>query len=418
MAWYKDKFLWTVMGTLAVLKGLILVYLVWGNPLGEQVLVFPDSITYIYPAQTLLAYGSLWDAFSSSPMLVRTPGYPLFIALVQLISHNATWAIALAQNLLSVLLLLPVYLSARLLAGQTAARAASVFCACSLLYMALSNAVLSDMLGVFLLAWFVYFMLRSFTTPSPKNILPAALFLAAAIYTRPACYPFAFVAFVFLYCLKAGRTKTILLFLIPLFVLVGGWRLRNYVQTGFAGFTTSNYTPLYWHQADYVSHQLSIPFEQAQQFLHSTLPPNFDALPPATQVTIYKKRAWMLLRASAWYRLSRLPLWSAKTLLGPNKVHLTRLVNNKIAAKICVGLSCLQVFLTVLVGIWGLWLVWKKNRLAGSFVTVYCLYFWLISSWLSLAYARYRAPFEFVLCIMAGIAWAHWKLQTARQAIQ
>ena len=194
MPFYKDRIFQWIFAILALLKAGALAYLYFCHPLGEAVLIFPDSLTYVYPAQTWLQYGAFWEAVSSTPMLLRTPGYPVFLAGIQWALGNATWAVVAVQNLLSLFMLVPVYLTAKELAGKTAARWAAGFCAASVLYFSLSFAVLTETLCTFLLAWFVYFLVRFLKKFQTGSLLWASALLAAAIYVRPAAYYFAFAA--------------------------------------------------------------------------------------------------------------------------------------------------------------------------------------------------------------------------------
>ena len=104
MPFYKDRVFQGIFCALAAFKLAAFAYLGWSHPLGENILAFPDSLTYIYPAQTFLQYGHMWEAVSVSPMLLRTPGYPFFLALIQLFTGNLTWAVAAVQNVLSLFL--------------------------------------------------------------------------------------------------------------------------------------------------------------------------------------------------------------------------------------------------------------------------------------------------------------------------
>ena len=222
MAWYKDKVFWIIVAGAGLIKLATLLYLFFFGPLGESVLAFPDSLTYIYPAQTWLAYGQFWEAVSANPMLLRTPGYPIFLAIVQLLTNNMTWAVAVVQNILSLLLLLPIYLTTQQLAGKTAARWSTGFCAASALYFSLAFAVLTETLCVFLLAWFMFFIVRWLENSRARDLFFAALSLNAAIYVRPAAYYFVIPAYVF-FAVIAARKKsptlvkqTFFCFLLPL----------------------------------------------------------------------------------------------------------------------------------------------------------------------------------------------------------
>lgn len=170
MRFYKDKVFWYVFTALALVKGSALAGVFYFHPLGEKILAFPDSLTYVYPAQTWLEYGQMWEAVTAAPMLLRTPGYPFFLAVVQTLFHNMTWAVVLVQNLLSLALLIPIYMTAEKLNGKPSARAAVLFCAASVLYFSLSFAVLTEILCAFLLSWFVYFTVNFLLKPAGHKL--------------------------------------------------------------------------------------------------------------------------------------------------------------------------------------------------------------------------------------------------------
>ncbi len=439
MTWYKDKIFWSIFGAAAAVKLAAFICICFFHPLGEAVFALPDSIGYVYPAQTLLQEGAFWEAVSVSPMLLRTPGYPLFLAAVQLITGNMTWGTALWQNILSLLMLLPVYLSANRLGGRTAARWAAFFCAASVLYFSMAFAVLTETLCAFLLAWFVFFILRFLQTPRAKDLCTAAILLAAAVYVRPAAYYFMPVAVVMLVCFCGTRLirfpllKVITAFIIPLGLTIGIWHGRNAVTAGVHGFTTVGAYNLYVWNEDYLARKYNLSLPQTREMMQAILPPGFAALPPAEQTRIYKTMAAPLIRESLLYKLSRAPLWAAKTLLGANYAHTARLLNmqndaehpsgvlpagwKQSAPSILLFILCAsQVFATVTLGITGIWILWKEKRTEAFFLTVYCLYFWGIGSVFYGAYARFRAPFEFALALGAGVAIAAWQHRRSLQA--
>lgn len=449
MTWYKDKFFWYIFTALSAVKAAAFIYICFFHPSGESVLALPDSIGYVYPAQTLLQEGSMWEAVSVSPMLLRTPGYPLFLAAVQLATHSMTWGVALWQNILSLLMLIPVYLSAGKLGGKNAARWATFFCAASILYFSLAFAVLTEPLCAFLLAWFVFFILRFFQAPHTRDLLGAALLLAAAVYVRPAAYYFMPVCAVILLCFCASKwlrcsiRKVLIAFVLPLFIAIGAWHIRNATTAQFSGFTTVDAYNLYVWNEDYLAHQLHVPAVQAHELITSLLPQGFADWPAKEQVRFYKTRGAQLVQKSFLYKLAHAPLWAAKTLLGTNFAHTAHLLNltplqtaggeptgalpagwtHSFGSVVLLLFSVGQVGLTVLLGAAGLWILWKQKRAEAFFLLIYCLYFWGIGSVFYGAYARFRAPFEFVLCICAGLAAAELlsllpkKLKPGRQTV-
>lgn len=435
MRFYKDKVFWYVFTALALVKGAALAGVFYFHPLGEKILAFPDSLTYVYPAQTWLEYGQMWEAVTAAPMLLRTPGYPFFLAVVQTLFHNMTWAVVLVQHLLSLALLIPVYMTAEKLNGKHAARAAVLFCAASVLYFSLSFAVLTEILCAFLLSWFVYFTVNFLLKPAGHKLFLAALFLSSAVYVRPAAYYFMFASAIILVCFSAAKLvrfpawKIAAFFFVPLLILVGAWQVRNSVQTGFGGFTSVGAYNLYMWNEDYLAHKYNLSVPQAHQLLENALPPGFNSLPPTEQVRLYKAMAKPLIQESFFYKLSRAPLWAVKTLFGANFVHCSRLLTGgaipeeeldgqmlnhttalhgnwlkTIPHKLLFLLTAGEVFLLVLCGSAGFLLLWKTHRTETFFLLVYCLYFWGIGSVFFGAYARFRAPFEFALCITAGAA--------------
>ena len=72
--------------------------------------------------------------------------------------------------------------------------------------------------------------------------------------------------------------------------------------------------------------------------------------------------------------------------------------------KLLFILAFVQVAVVVLLGIYGLWTIRKKYPAQAIFLMIYTGYFWLLGSSFLGAYARFRAPFEFVLCITAALA--------------
>ena len=214
--------------------------------------------------------------------------------------------------------------------------------------------------------------------------------------------------------------------MLPLVVCVGAWQVRNHIRTGYNGFTSVGAYNLYVWNADYVAKQNGLSIPQAQRMLLAFLPSDFNFRPAAEQVREYKRLAAPLLKKSKWHKLTHLPIWAGKTLLGTNHVHLVRLAFgyedakqdektlnqtgilprpwlSTAADKILFLLAFLQVGFVVALGLSGCVLLWKTQRLAAVFFILYTGYFWMIGSCFFGAYARFRAPFEFILCITAGL---------------
>ena len=144
--------------------------------------------------------------------------------------------------------------------------------------------------------------------------------------------------------------------------------------------------------------------KKPQQLLEKMLPEQFDTWPPVHQNRFYKQNAYSLLKLSFLFRAKRAPWWALRTLVGPNQQHLHQLIGNKLVAKGIIILSAIQIVGLVVLSGYGFWIVRKKNFPAFLFLLIYSVFFWATSAWFASAYARFRAPFEFVLCITAALA--------------
>ncbi|MGB2985897.1 MAG: glycosyltransferase family 39 protein [Phycisphaerae bacterium] len=112
-----------------------------------------DSSTYDLPARSLLKTGRLAvepDA-PDSPMIIRTPGYPCFIALVYLVFGESHVAVGLVQIVLSALTIVMVYYISRVLWDSTAAITAATLFSLDVVSLVSSLYLLTETLFTFFL---------------------------------------------------------------------------------------------------------------------------------------------------------------------------------------------------------------------------------------------------------------------------
>lgn len=447
MKFYKDPFILKLIACLITTKFLFLLYICFFNPLGQTVFTFPDTWGYLYPAQTLWANGTLLDAHIPQPMTLRTPGYPLFLLVFHVLPGSHLGAICM-QILLSSFLPGAVYQITGLFAPRRTARLAAVLCAASVLYFVYSFALLSEILCAFLLAWFVYFALEYIFQNRLRALICASLLLAAAVTVRPVVYTFAgmcaLVLAGWLLIQKTGFIKPLAAFLLPLFIIVGGWQLRNYMQTGWGGFTSFSAFQTYIWNADAYAAAHGITNQEADHILRTRRPDNFYNWPLARQQHWLSQQGRSLTLKSLPYKLPRIPLWAAKTLLGNNFTFSTqlllgrpapgaqtdsRLFNDTLSASGQLKLlPDILVFMITLLQSVGLALlamagiVWSWRKIparAWWFLVFYMGSFWAAGASFFGAQSRYRAPFEFVLYIFGAIALEQlctrfWQRQTKR----
>ena len=435
---YKDKFArWLILITL-FLRLCALGYVLWFNPLGTAMFTFPDSPHYTYAAQTLLEHGSLLDAGTQAPLTFRTPGYPVFLALVWVLYGRQDAAVAFWQILLSTALIALCYQAARVFLSQTAARAAALLCALSTVYWAYCFAYLSDILFAFFITAYLLCALLYIKAPKNTLLLGASTLLAAAVFVRPVGYNVFFISILLLLVLhyKSGwkqATVKIACFILPFLLFTGAWQLRNWKETGYKGFHSSAAYNLYYWNLDSVARAHNLPALEGSRLLTQALPKDFTSWPLSRQDQWFKQQAKPMILKYWPEKLLRAPYWLAKTLLGGSYTHLSRMFLGRppltqeefnyqlnkttpLPAKHLktgadwglLALCFAQTLLTAALALAGAFLLWQRRSLRPYllFIGIYILYFWGISSTFFGAGGRYRAPFESALCILGGAALA------------
>ncbi len=440
---FQDKFLLYLTLAVLLLRVGLFFYVMAFNPLGSDFLHFPDSLYYTAPAQTLLTSGQLTDPYSLAPLTFRTPGYPVFLALIYAVSGQSAWAVVFVQILLITALVPLVYHSAAVFLSKTAARAAGVLCAFSTVLAAYAFALLSDVLFAFLLTVFLFFALCYIKSGKWPRLLAASLFLTAAIFVRPVAYNWLYLGAVLvgLKTYRQGCRKCVcalLVFCLPILACTGAWQWRNYRQAGYAGFHSSAAYNLYFWNLDAVGHARGLNAQGGDQLLHQALPAGFWQFSPTQKDEWLLAHAKPMLRKFWPYKLAHAPYWLAKTLLGGSYTQISRIIRgtpplsqaefdyqlNKTTALptqhlrtwqdyILLGLCGAQTLLTALLAGLGAVILWiNKRRAETVFLGLFAGYFWAISSVFFGAGGRYRLPFETALCLLggAGLAWLCSKL--------
>jgi hypothetical protein len=213
---------------------------------GSSALNRADTNSYLEPGRNLLLHGRFMAG--GLPELERTPGYPLFLALVSLAGPVAA---ALAQVTLSVLSVVLVWRLARtVFRDDRIALIAAWLFALEPLSVSYSILLLSEtmFLALFLLS---LERLAEFLRERRLGVLAAAgVFLAAATFVRPVTYylPFALAVglFVALARIPGLRWKVPAVLLLSVLPWLAAWQMRNRVETGFGGFSSIQQEDLYF----------------------------------------------------------------------------------------------------------------------------------------------------------------------------
>ncbi len=253
------RHLWIIIGVAFGLRLTILLISYVANH-GPQEFLWDDSPTYIRPAQTFVIDGTFTDR--DRPIIIRTPGYPLFLALGVLLSHVEIYAV-LMQALLGALTVSLVYrIAIAIFAQEPIALLAALAAAVEPAALLFSAMVLTETLFTFCLMLSTYLLLEARSSRALRHFAGAGAALTAAIFVRPvALYlPFVVALFLLLWALRQHASRARLLAGTALFTLIpaageSAWILRNGIQAGFYNFTGIDELNLYFYNAAAVEAQ-------------------------------------------------------------------------------------------------------------------------------------------------------------------
>src|SRR6266550_4944709 len=188
---------------------------------------FPDSFTYLAPAKSLLA-GSGFLSPLGNPDTIRTPGYPLILALF----GARTLPVIVLQHLANVAIAVALYLFVLARSGsRLMAIVASIVFAIDIPTIHNANKILSEtMFTVLLYVIFVLALQR-------RHLAVVGLLLGALVLVRPIAL-FYFIPVAILFAVWRVSVRQLALLVAIAVVLPAAWAVRNRVSTGI--FTVSS----------------------------------------------------------------------------------------------------------------------------------------------------------------------------------
>lgn len=238
----------------------VTAYLFTSDP---QVFYSPDTMSYIQPTQELLSGGTF--SVNGKTELHRTPGYSLMLAPGIAANHVEIVTIAL-QILISASSVWLVFLiSLEIFSSYRAALIAAWLYAIEPLSVLYTSKLLTETWFATLLLLSMYFLIRHLKLqrtgagPVTKCLFISAAALAGATYVRPVSYflPICiFLGWVLVILLAHWTTRvssvavkltSAIGFVIVSMSLIAAWQVRNFVQTGYSGFSGVQDANLYFY---------------------------------------------------------------------------------------------------------------------------------------------------------------------------
>ena len=226
---------------------------------GTNVFFHADTYTYLIPGRNLLFHGQFMA--DGVPDLLRAPGYPLFLALTSLAGFPAAIALNAILSLLTIILTWK--LARMVFAHEGIALGAAWIFAFEPIALTSSLLLTSETLFLLLFLLSMERLAEFFHSLRLREIAFSGLWLAAATFVRPVTYylPVFLALGVFVVLARPKsfpplrqtpaaatslRWKAPALLLLCILPWLAAWDLRNWVETGYSGFTCISDENLYY----------------------------------------------------------------------------------------------------------------------------------------------------------------------------
>ena len=206
-----------------------------------------DSEEYELIAREYVRTGYL--AHPAYGMPVHTAGYYWLMGLVyKFISSHQAW-VFFVQWFLSLVCFWLIYKTALLLFGLPVALVALFFISCNLGFMVFTQLILAEILLAVCLCGFLYAMALFSQSDNAKDLIVAALLLAASVMVKPVALFYGLVLPFFVWGV-AGRTfknhaRMVLISLLFFYLPLTGYMTYNYYMFGNFAVTTLHTGNLY-----------------------------------------------------------------------------------------------------------------------------------------------------------------------------
>jgi 4-amino-4-deoxy-L-arabinose transferase-like glycosyltransferase len=291
---------------LLLIIGFRLSLLWWVETRHPDYLYGPDSASYKGPAQALLELGRFLNApeASAPPEISRTPGYPAFIATCYSLFGMRDAPVLIMQAILSGLIPLLIYSMTNKLADKRAGIIAVAFYGLDLNSHYISIMFISETIFTLVCLYGTY-KFTLFVLSEDKNwkaIAAISILFCAAALVRPILYYLLPCLGLFLIIANWNFPRASRLWyqaaawLIPIFLLIGGWQLRNSCVAGYSGFSSIKHINLLeYRAAGVLMYRDHITFGEAQTRLLAKVT-EFSNLPPRPKWEAWDKVSLQVLR--------------------------------------------------------------------------------------------------------------------------
>ncbi len=289
-----------------------------------------DSYEYSLLGENIAQHG-YYTQNGGEPGLRRTPGYPLYLALIYKIFGVKPAVALFFQIILSGFIPVFLYLNAEQLFSKRIAKIAaviSIFEPVSVIYV---NILLSETLFVIFLLISTYFLIKSTKEERSAFVVLSAIFAGLSAYLRSiSLYLPVFYALIYLLASRFSfrdRIKKSVSVIIIAALTVSPWIIRNYAVDQYKGFCSIQDINLYhWRAAGVISEVDHIPLRTAQENLDRAVP---SGLSLANEYRFFRDKAARIIMHHPYAYFIVMLKGSINMLASPERYAVFKLANIK-----------------------------------------------------------------------------------------
>jgi len=221
----------------------------WNSDSVRDEVIIGDALEYHPLAESILQSKS-FENFTS----LRTPGYPLFVALIYSFSASSVWLVLLFQIIISLVSLYLVYKITLLAASRKVALLAAFLFSIDTTQAVWTVELYTETLFLLFFLLSIYFLCKNIQERKNFHIVLSAIFLGVATLIRPISSLFAVVAILIILVIQETKLlKRILngiLYLLLFLIILSPWLIHNYSKHGEAKLSSiSGFNLLFYNVA-------------------------------------------------------------------------------------------------------------------------------------------------------------------------
>ena len=209
--------------------GLFISFQPWNENVVKDEIFHDDAAGYHN-----LAISIVKDKNFSGFRTLRTPGYPVFIAVIYMVFGKLPWVVFLFQMLINCVSMLLVYKIGKNLFNEKIASLGSILFAIDPHQILYTVHLLAETLFVTTFLASIYTMILGLKSRKGKYILMSGFLIGISTLIKPISQylPFVFVFFILLHKKQSllSKMKISLVYLIVFFMTLSPWMIRNYIN--------------------------------------------------------------------------------------------------------------------------------------------------------------------------------------------